>query len=148
MAPGAGVRLVTVGASVSGASVVNDQVTGSIMLPAVSVAPLTRGGVGRDGARAAFGVSVTVRVRGVVGGGAGDRVVAGVVQREADGGLLHGLAEDAVTVVVTATPVAPGAGVRLVTVGLVVSGVSVVKDQVTGSIVLPAVSLAPLSVAV
>ncbi len=48
----------------------------------------------------------------------------------------------------TATPVAPGAGVRLVSVGLVVSGASVVKVQLTGAIWLPAVSRAPLTVAV
>ena len=54
----------------------------------------------------------------------------------------------AVAVRSPATPVAPGAGVRVVTVGLVVSGVSVVKVQVTGSMVLPAVSLAPLTLAV
>ena len=53
-----------------------------------------------------------------------------------------------VTVVPVATPVAPGAGVRLVTVGFVVSGTSVVKDQVTGSITLPTMSVAPLTVAV
>ena len=54
----------------------------------------------------------------------------------------------AVTLVPAATPVAPGAGVRPVTVGGVVSGAAVVNVQVTGSIWLPAVSLAPLTVAV
>ena len=54
-----------------------------------------------------------------------------------------------VTVVFTATPVAPDAGVVLVTVGGVVSGGwAVVKDQETEPMVLPARSLAPLRVAV
>ena len=47
----------------------------------------------------------------------------------------------AVTVVDVATPVAPAAGVRAVTVGGVVSAggaAAVVKVQLTGSIVLPA----------
>ena len=46
------------------------------------------------------------------------------------------------------TQVAPGAGVRAVTVGLVVSAVSVVNIHVTGSIWLPAWSRAPVSLAV
>ena len=54
----------------------------------------------------------------------------------------------AVVLAPTTTPVAPGAGVRLVSVGAVVSGASVVKVQLTGAIWLPAVSRAPLTVAV
>ena len=54
----------------------------------------------------------------------------------------------AVTFVVPCTEVAPGAGDRPVRVGLVVSGVPVVKLQDTGSIWLPAVSRAPLTEAV
>ncbi len=45
------------------------------------------------------------------------------------------------------TLVAPAVGV-VVTVGLVVSGASVVKDQETGSIALPAPSWAPLRLTV
>ena len=51
-----------------------------------------------------------------------------------------------VTVVPVATPVAPTAGVRAVTVGGVVSAggaAAVVNTQVTGTIVLPAGSWAP-----
>ncbi len=54
----------------------------------------------------------------------------------------------ALTVLPTATPVAPARGLRAVTVGAVVSGVSVVNDHDTGSMVLPAASRAPLTVTV
>ena len=54
----------------------------------------------------------------------------------------------AVAVVVTATPVAFGAGVWAVTAGGVVSGTPVVNDHVTGVIALPARSSALVSVAV
>ena len=62
----------------------------------------------------------------------------------ADGGNV-----DDATVDVVATPVAPAAGVVLVTVGGVVSAAAVVNDHVfDGDIVLPAVSFTPLTVAV
>ena len=57
----------------------------------------------------------------------------------------------AVTVVEVATPLAPDAGVRAVMVGGVVSAGgadAVVKLQLTWSIVLPAASVAPETVAV
>ena len=54
----------------------------------------------------------------------------------------------AVTVVVVGTPVAPAAGVRLLSVGLVVSAAAVAKLQLAGSITFPAPSTASLTVAV
>ena len=54
----------------------------------------------------------------------------------------------AFTLLVTATLAAPVPGVVVVIVGRVVSGTAVVNDQLVLAIVFPAVSLAPLTVAV
>jgi hypothetical protein len=94
-------------------------------------------------ANAAAGVSVIVRVAVLY---AVDAVIA-----DPPAGATAIWIEDAVTgslnvalaVVLIATLVAPLAGVRVVTVGAVTSPASVVNDQVTGAIVLPAASVAP-----
>ena len=90
-----------------------------------------------------------MRVAAFVGGGGRDQGAAGAAQLEARWRLLTASLKTAVTVVApSATPVAPAAGVRLVTVGLVVS--AVVGGEGPGDRVhrLPAASRAPLTVAV
>jgi len=98
------------------------QVTGSITLPAASAAPLTVAVYVVFAANAAVGVNVAVCVPGVYAVVPATAVPAAFfnpkVTEEAVTGSLN-TTEGATPV---ETPVAPTAGVRLVTVGLVVSG--------------------------
>ena len=90
-----------------------------------------------------LGSRVAVRVAASYVVVAGTRVLPGPRSSNATVACCTASLKVAVGETPSATPVAPTAGVRPVTVGLVVSGVSVVKDQVTGSIWLPAGSRAP-----
>ena len=100
------------------------------------------------GARLAFGLTVAVRLAASYVVAAGTSVLPGPRTSRAIVACCTGSLNVAVGETASATPVAPTAGVRPVTVGLVVSGVSVVKLHVTASIWLPAGSRAPESAAV
>ncbi len=131
------------------AVVVNDQLTGSSWLPEASRAPLTVAVYVVLAARLALGSRVAVRVAASYVVVAGHQACPpGPRSSKVIVACWTGSLKVAVGETPRATPVAPTAGVRPVTVGLVVSGVSVVKVQVTGSIWLPAASRAPLTLAV
>jgi hypothetical protein len=108
------------------AAVVNVHDTGAIVLFAASLAPDTLTVYTVLTANAADGVNVTVRVAAsyVVTPATGDPPCGVTDTTVADTASLN----VAVTVELTATPVAPTAGVRPVTVGAVVSGATDVTN--------------------
>ena len=127
------------------ATVVNDQLTGAIVLPAASLAPVTATLYWVLVANAADGVNVAVRLASLYTTVAATADPPTGVNDICTVPACNDSLNVAATTDPTATSTAPTTGDRDVTSGADVSPATVVNDQLTGAIVLPAASLAPVT---